>query len=96
MIDLLKEQLSNDSLLLSYGAISGYLGGRVDNFMMRLVDVLYSIPFIFVVIFLITILNEPSIKDSIRDWGIDQITVRTPLPLSSGVRQFMRLRVEEK
>ena len=29
---------------VSYGAIAGYLGGRVDNIMMRIVDVLYSIP----------------------------------------------------
>lgn len=47
------------SLLIGvlYGAFSGLMGGRIDNLMMRLVDVLYSIPFIFVVIFLITIVN---------------------------------------
>jgi oligopeptide transport system permease protein len=60
---------------VSYGAISGYLGGRMDNLMMRLVDILYSIPFIFVVIFLLTILNEDSIRIRLRDWGIDQITI---------------------
>lgn len=36
-----------------YGAISGYLGGRVDNIMMRLVEILYSLPFIFFVIMLV-------------------------------------------
>jgi oligopeptide transport system permease protein len=43
------------SLLLgvTYGAISGYLGGRVDNVMMRIVDVLYSLPFIFFVILMV-------------------------------------------
>ncbi len=35
-----------------YGATAGYLGGRVDNVMMRIVDVLYSIPFMFFVILL--------------------------------------------
>ncbi|MEL6904485.1 MAG: ABC transporter permease [Planctomycetota bacterium] len=40
-----------------YGAFSGLMGGRIDNLMMRIVDVLYSIPFIFVVIFLITVVN---------------------------------------
>lgn len=60
---------------VSYGAVSGYLGGRVDNIMMRLVDVLYSIPFIFVVIFLITILSEDSIKGWLLDHGIDRITI---------------------
>jgi oligopeptide transport system permease protein len=36
-----------------YGAISGYLGGRIDNVMMRLVEILYSLPFIFFVIMLV-------------------------------------------
>ena len=44
---------------VSYGALSGFLGGRVDNLMMRIVDVLYSIPFIFVVIFVLTMLSAP-------------------------------------
>ncbi|PPD16334.1 MAG: peptide ABC transporter permease [Methylobacterium sp.] len=38
---------------VSYGAISGYLGGRIDMLMMRAVDVLYSLPFIFFVIMLV-------------------------------------------
>ncbi len=36
-----------------YGAVSGYLGGRVDEIMMRIVDILYSLPFIFFVILLV-------------------------------------------
>jgi oligopeptide transport system permease protein len=36
-----------------YGATAGFLGGRVDNLMMRIVDVLYSLPFIFFVILLV-------------------------------------------
>jgi oligopeptide transport system permease protein len=35
-----------------YGATAGFLGGRTDGAMMRLVDMLYSIPFIFFVILL--------------------------------------------
>lgn len=64
------------SLLIgvTYGAISGYLGGWVDAAMMRFVDVLYSIPFIFVVIYLITIITEESIKRRLDEIGIDQIT----------------------
>jgi oligopeptide transport system permease protein len=38
---------------VTYGATSGYLGGRVDLVMMRMVDVLYSLPFIFFVIMLV-------------------------------------------
>ena len=36
-----------------YGATAGYLGGRADMVMMRIVDVLYSLPFIFFVILLV-------------------------------------------
>ena len=35
-----------------YGAVAGYLGGRVDAVMMRFVDTLYAMPFIFFVILL--------------------------------------------
>lgn len=35
-----------------YGSISGYLGGKVDNVMMRIVDFLYGFPFLIVVILL--------------------------------------------
>ncbi|HMR52349.1 MAG TPA: ABC transporter permease subunit [Amaricoccus sp.] len=38
---------------VTYGAVSGYLGGRVDNVMMRIVDILYSLPFIFFVILMV-------------------------------------------
>jgi oligopeptide transport system permease protein len=42
------------SLLIgvSYGAIAGYFGGRVDSIMMRIVDILYALPFLFFVILL--------------------------------------------
>lgn len=42
------------SLLIgvTYGAIAGYFGGRVDAVMMRLVDILYAMPFLFFVILL--------------------------------------------
>lgn len=35
-----------------WGATAGYLGGRIDELMMRFVDILYSLPFIFFVILL--------------------------------------------
>jgi oligopeptide transport system permease protein len=37
---------------VAYGAIAGYLGGRIDAVMMRFVDTLYALPFIFFVILL--------------------------------------------
>lgn len=36
-----------------YGSISGFVGGRVDDLMMRIVDVIYSLPYIFFVILLV-------------------------------------------
>ncbi|HYC24817.1 MAG TPA: ABC transporter permease subunit [Roseiarcus sp.] len=43
---------------LAYGAIAGYCGGRVDLVMMRLVDILYALPFIFFVILLIVVFGR--------------------------------------
>jgi oligopeptide transport system permease protein len=43
---------------VSYGAISGYFGGRVDGIMMRVVDVLYAMPFIFLVILLMVFMGK--------------------------------------
>ncbi len=37
---------------VTYGAVAGYVGGRVDAVMMRFVDTLYALPFIFLVILL--------------------------------------------
>jgi len=44
---------------VTYGAVAGFFGGVVDEAMMRIVDVLYSIPFIFFVIVLMTVINTP-------------------------------------
>ncbi len=41
-----------------WGAIAGYIGGRTDSALMRIVDVLYSLPTIIFVIVLITTLGE--------------------------------------
>jgi oligopeptide transport system permease protein len=37
---------------VSYGAVAGYFGGRLDHVMMRIVDILYAMPFMFFVILL--------------------------------------------
>ncbi|MCE9554805.1 MAG: ABC transporter permease [Planctomycetes bacterium] len=60
---------------VSYGATAGYLGGWVDEAMMRFVDILYSIPFMFVVIFLISILDDEEIKKRLLEWGINKIVI---------------------
>lgn len=60
---------------VSYGAIAGYCGGWLDEIMMRFVDILYSIPFIFVVIFLLTILGAEDTKKWLDNHGINQLVI---------------------
>jgi oligopeptide transport system permease protein len=42
----------------AYGMMAGYFGGRVDSVMMRLVDILYSVPRLIFVLILINALNQ--------------------------------------
>ena len=44
---------------VAWGAIAGFAGGVVDKVMMRLVDVLHTVPFIFFVIVFVTVINPP-------------------------------------
>lgn len=48
------------SLLIgvTWGAIAGYFGGRIDNVMMRIVDILYAMPFMFFVILLMVLFGR--------------------------------------
>lgn len=41
-----------------YGAIAGYFGGRLDSLMMRFVDIIYSIPYMFILILLLIIFGR--------------------------------------
>jgi len=52
------------SLLIgvTYGAIAGYAGGRVDDVMMRFVDVLYSLPYVIVVIVLLSMFRSQTAR----------------------------------
>ena len=43
---------------LPYGAVAGFLGGRVDQVMMRIVDALYALPFVLFVILLIVVFGR--------------------------------------
>ena len=46
---------------VAWGAIAGYVGGRADSWMMRAVDVLYALPYLFIVIILATVFGRGSI-----------------------------------
>jgi oligopeptide transport system permease protein len=43
---------------VAYGGVAGYAGGRVDLVMMRFVDILYALPFIFFVILLVVVFGR--------------------------------------
>ena len=43
---------------VSWGIVAGYFGGRVDSIMMRIVDVLYGLPFIIFIILLMVIFGR--------------------------------------
>ena len=43
---------------VSYGAIAGFYGGKIDSVMMRVVDILYALPFMFIVIVLMVLFGQ--------------------------------------
>ena len=65
------------SLLIGvlYGAVAGYLGGRVDSLMMRAVDILYSLPFVFFVIILMVIFDRNFILLFVAIGAVEWLTM---------------------
>ncbi len=51
---------------VSYGAIAGYAGGKLDAFLMRVVDILYALPFTIFVILIMVFLKQP--MDQLDAW----------------------------
>ena len=48
---------------VTYGSISGYIGGRVDNLMMRFVDVMYGFPtLLFIILIMVVLPSENAIQ----------------------------------
>lgn len=43
---------------VTWGATAGFMGGKVDNVMMRIVDVMYGLPFMFLVILLMVVFGQ--------------------------------------
>ncbi|MEI6733926.1 MAG: ABC transporter permease subunit [Comamonadaceae bacterium] len=50
--------LASVSLGIAWGATAGFLGGKVDAVMMRIVDMMYAIPYLLIAILLVTILGR--------------------------------------
>jgi oligopeptide transport system permease protein len=63
---------------VTYGMISGYAGGRVDNVMMRVVEIIYSLPTLVLVIVLVTTLDGP-VANLLKDAGLTQFPPRLVL-----------------
>jgi oligopeptide transport system permease protein len=58
-----------------YGATAGFLGGRIDNFMMRFVDILYALPFIFFVIILMVVFGRNFILMFVAIGAVEWLTM---------------------
>lgn len=58
-----------------WGATAGFLGGRVDQLMMRIVDVLYSLPFIFFVIILMVVFGRNIILIFVAIGAVEWLTM---------------------
>jgi oligopeptide transport system permease protein len=65
------------SLLIgvAWGATAGWAGGWIDDVMMRVVDVLDSIPLLFLVVFLVTVLGEDSVRLALDSLGIGRLAI---------------------
>ena len=76
---------------VSYGAISGYKGGKLDTIMMRIVDVLYGLPFLILVILFSIVISttakeyEPVLLEYLYDDLVNLIVNILPLCLTIGL-----------
>jgi oligopeptide transport system permease protein len=50
--------LASVSLGIAWGATAGFVGGRVDAVMMRVVDIMYAIPYLLIAILMVTLLGR--------------------------------------
>jgi oligopeptide transport system permease protein len=50
--------LASVAVGIAWGATAGFIGGKVDGFMMRIVDMMYAIPYLLIAILLVTILGR--------------------------------------
>jgi oligopeptide transport system permease protein len=73
-----------------YGAVSGYVGGKIDRVMMRIVDIMYALPFTIFVILLTVMLDKP--VKQLNEW-MKNVAVGDWHPLSefSGAAQIFLL-----
>lgn len=64
---------------LAYGSIAGYVGGKTDNFMMRIVDILYGLPFLVLVILFSLLISEHAKEltdDLVNRWPNQEVFIK--------------------
>jgi oligopeptide transport system permease protein len=77
---------------VTYGSISGYFGGLLDNLMMRIVDVLYGLPYMFIVIVLMVVAGRSTIMLFIALGAVQWLTMARVIRgqiLSLKTREFV-------
>ena len=77
---------------VTYGAIAGFRGGRVDHVMMRIVDILYGLPFMFFVILLMVFFGRNVLNLFIALGAVQWLTMARIVRgqvLSLRVREFV-------
>jgi peptide/nickel transport system permease protein/oligopeptide transport system permease protein len=62
----------------TYGMVSGYVGGRLDDIMMRIVDILYSLPRLVIVILLIGVFDQ-QMKSFLEWFGSPKLVAHSRL-----------------
>ncbi|GAB6876767.1 ABC transporter permease [Thermaerobacter litoralis] len=65
---------------VTYGAIAGFYGGMVDNVMMRIIDVIYGLPFILYVVLLMVVLGP----------GLDNVFIALGAVYWTGMARIVR------
>ena len=80
---------------LTYGSVSGYLGGRVDTLMMRFVDIMYAFPTLLFIILIMVILGSTAGLPAIRNMvlGISLVSWMGTARLVRG--QFLSIKEKE-
>ncbi|HSD49790.1 MAG TPA: ABC transporter permease [Candidatus Methylomirabilis sp.] len=77
---------------VTYGSLAGYTGGRLDHLMMRIVDILYGLPFMFFVIILMVIFGRNILNLFVALGAVQWLTMARIVRgqvLSLKVREFV-------
>src|SRR5690606_37287716 len=77
---------------VAYGAIAGFYGGRLDAVMMRFVDILYALPFLFFVILLMVLFGRSIVLIFVGIGAVQWLTMARIVrgqTLSIGPKEFI-------